>query len=50
MKKLLCLFLLVYVLNLSVAFTQQTNKPAKWEKAIAAYEKVDSTNPPPKGG
>lgn len=50
MKKIYCLFLLVYVLNLSFAFAQQSDKAAKWEKVIAAYEKVDSTNPPPKGG
>lgn len=50
MRKIHCLLLLFSAFNLSVAFAQQTDKAAKWEKVVAAFERFDSTNPPPKGG
>ncbi len=50
MKKTCYLFLLFSAFFLSVLSAQKTDKTAKLEKAIAAFERVDSTNPPPKGG
>jgi len=50
MRRIHFLLLLVSAFNLSVAFAQQTDKAAKWEKAVAAFERIDSTNPPPKSG
>jgi len=45
--------LLVLTLNLSAGFAiakQELGTSSKWEKAIAAFEKADVSNPPPKGG
>ena len=53
MKTFIKLFLLGLTINLSAgfAFAKQTaGDSAKWEKSIAAFEKDDIANPPPKGG
>lgn len=53
MKKVFALFLLViatYFCSVFAQSTDSTNISAKWESAIAAFEKSDITNPPPKGG
>jgi hypothetical protein len=53
MKKSATIFLLVLIGNLiaGCAFGKQTlGSSAKWEKSIAAFEKADVANPPPKGG
>jgi hypothetical protein len=53
MEKNLCLSLVVLSFTLRAWFApaQETNHDfAKWEKAIAAFEQSDATNPPPKGG
>jgi len=50
MKNAIYVFLLFIAFNLSVVSAQKNDKVAKWEKAIAAFERVDSSNPPPKGG
>ena len=45
--------LLVLSLNLSTGVAlakQELGTSSKWEKAIAAFEKTDANNPPPKGG
>jgi hypothetical protein len=44
------LFCLAILFSASTAFSAETNHSfAKWEKEIAAYERADETNPPPKG-
>jgi hypothetical protein len=53
MKKSATIFLLVLIGNLiaGCAFGKQTlGTSSKWENAIAAFEKADANNPPPKGG
>ena len=53
LKRLYALFLLVIVTNFASVFAQNTDSTkisAKWETAIATFEKSDLTNPPPKGG
>jgi hypothetical protein len=53
MKKnlLLSISVLLFALPARVAPAEETNHDfAKWEKAIAAFEQSDATNPPPKGG
>jgi lysophospholipase L1-like esterase len=50
MKKALFLFLVVSAFNLTGLLAQNRDKSVKWEKEITAFEKADSTNPPPKNG
>ena len=50
MRKILFIVLLLSAFNLLAVLAQNTDNSVKWEKAIAAYEKADSTNPPPKNG
>lgn len=50
MKKTHLILLLFSVLNVIGLLAQNTNKSIKWEKEITAFEKLDSTNPPPKDG
>jgi hypothetical protein len=45
-RRFLPLFLVCAV---SASAAETSHKFTKWEKEIAAYERVDSTNPPPKG-
>jgi lysophospholipase L1-like esterase len=52
MKKnlLLSFIVLILVLPACIARAGETNHDfAKWEKAIAAFEQSDATNPPPRG-
>ena len=53
MKRFFTLFILVIATNFSSVFAQNTDSTkisAKWETAIATFEKSDITNPPPTGG
>ena len=53
MKKSFLVILLIIVSNLTAGFAlakQELGSSAKWEKAIAKFEKADVANPPPKGG
>jgi lysophospholipase L1-like esterase len=46
----LTVVLLVVTLGCTFAHAQTNRDFARWEKEIAAYEAMDRTNPPPKGG
>ena len=53
MKPLRFLSLSVFILTVlscSAISTETNHNFAKWEKDIAAFERMDATNPPPKGG
>ena len=53
MKSILRLLLAIFLLLAlwQNAFSADTNRNyAVWEKEISAYERMDATNPPPKGG
>jgi len=53
MKKSLSVILLIILSNFPAGIVlakQELGSSAKWEKAIAAYEKSDIANPPPMGG
>ena len=52
-KKPFILLMLALAIDLTAGFAsakQELDTSSKWEKAIAAFEKADVSNPPPKGG
>ncbi|MEI8341486.1 MAG: GDSL-type esterase/lipase family protein [Verrucomicrobiota bacterium] len=52
-EKLSMLLMLTLAIDLTAGFAsakQELDTSFKWEKAIAAFEKADVSNPPPKGG